>query len=70
MAKSKKRAELTPEETAKLNEAIQTLHNYCAEGYCEDCPFRKEKQPLYGTLCKFGSFYPELWEDVNIKEDV
>lgn len=70
MAKSKKRAKLTPEDTAKLNEAIQTLHNYCAKGYCEDCPFRKEEQPLYGTLCKFGFVYPELWAGLEIKEDV
>lgn len=59
------------EEVAKLNEAIETLRSFCKSHRClEGCAFRKENQSRYGTLCKFGSFYPELWDDLKIKEEV
>lgn len=33
---------VTEQEAAKLNEAIKTLHNFCASrSACKDCPFRK-----------------------------
>lgn len=60
---------VTEKEAAKLNEAIKTLHNFCASRFaCEGCPFRKEGIALYGTPCKFGSTYPELWDGLEIKE--
>ena len=69
MSRSTQRTKPTAAEAAKLNEALQTLHNYCAKGVCNGCPFKREKQPVYGTSCKFGSFYPELWDGLEIKED-
>ena len=61
---------VTEQETAKLNEAIKTLHNFCASrSACKDCPFRKEALEPYGVVCKFGSFYPELWDSLEIKEE-
>ena len=60
---------ITQKEAAKLNEAIKTLHNFCASHFaCKECPFRKEPLAPYGIVCKFGSFYPELWDDLEIKE--
>ena len=61
---------VTEQEAAKLNEAIKTLHNFCASrSSCKDCPFRKEAFVPYGVVCKFGSFYPELWDELEIKEE-
>lgn len=61
--------QVTEAEAAKLNEAIKTLHNFCtSQSACKDCPFKKEGISIYGTPCKFGSFYPELWDRVEIKE--
>lgn len=61
---------VTEQEAAKLNEAIKTLHNFCASrSSCKDCPFRKEAFEVYGVACKFGSFYPELWDGLEIKEE-
>lgn len=66
--RSTKRPKLTDSEVTKLNEAIQTLHDYCAKGLCLGCPFEKDKRSPYDTSCKFGSTYPELWEDLEIKD--
>ena len=61
---------VTGSEAAKLNEAVKTLHNFCASrNSCKDCPFKKEALAIYGTTCKFGSFYPELWDELEIKEE-
>lgn len=64
-----KRPKPTAAEAAKLNEALQTLHNYCAKGQCLGCPFKRDIQSPYDTSCKFGSFYPELWDGLEIKEE-
>ena len=61
---------VTEQEAAKLNESIKTLHNFCAaHSSCRDCSFRKEALEPYGIACKFGSFYPELWDSLEIKEE-
>ena len=61
---------VTEQEAAKLHEAIKTLHNFCASrSACKDCPFGKEALEPYGVVCKFGSFYPELWDSLEIKEE-
>lgn len=63
--------QVTESEAAKLNEAIKTLHNFCtSHSACKNCPFRKEALEPYGVACKFGSFYPELWDGLEIKEEV
>lgn len=62
--------QVTKSEAAKLNEAIKTLHNFCtSHSACKNCPFRKEALEPYGVACKFGSFYPELWDRVEIEEN-
>ena len=66
--RSTKRPKITDAEATKLNEALCTLHEYCAKGLCLGCPFEKDIQSPYDTSCKFGSFYPELWDDLEIKK--
>ena len=62
---------ITKQEADKLNEALRTLHNFCASRFaCEGCPFRKEGISIYVSPCKFGPFHPELWDDLEIKEEV
>lgn len=51
---------VTKKKAAKLNKAIKTLHNFCTSRSCKGCPFKNDDVIIYGTLCKFGSFYPEL----------
>lgn len=67
--RSTQRTKPTAEEAAKLNQALQTLHNYCAAGLCLGCPFERNPKSPYETSCKFGSLYPELWDELEIKED-
>ena len=69
MANIERRKKPTPEQAAELNEALKVLHNYCAAGECNGCPFRSEKQSVYSNQCRFGSFYPELWDGLEIKEE-
>lgn len=58
-------------EEVKLNEAVRTIRSFCkARSSCDDCPFRKEGTVGYGNNCKFGSFHPEFWDGLEIKEDV
>ena len=68
MAEIKKRKKPTPDQTAALNSAIKVLHDYCAAGECNGCPFRNEKRSVYSNPCRFGCFYPELWDCLEIKE--
>ena len=61
---------ITRSEASKLNASIETLRNFCnSNSSCKGCPFRKEDSVIYG-VCKFGSFYPELWDGLEIKDDV
>lgn len=60
---------VTKKEIAELNKAVRALRNFCLSRYaCAGCPFKKDGISLYGVPCKFGSFYPELWDDVEVKE--
>lgn len=62
---------ISKDEASKLNTAIETLRNFCdSHSFCRGCPFRKEVTVVYGSICKFGSFYPELWDGLEIKDDV
>lgn len=67
--RSTKRRKPTPEQVAAVNDALRVLHDYCASGVCNGCPFKREGFSPYGTPCKFGSFYPELWDGLEIKEE-
>ena len=59
---------VTKDEADKLNKAIEMLRSFCDNRtHCGDCPFKKESIIPYGTKCKFGSFYPELWSELEIK---
>lgn len=60
---------VTGSETDKLNNAVETLRSFCeSQTHCGGCPFKKDKLTVYENPCKFGSFYPELWYDLEIKE--
>lgn len=60
---------ITRSEASKLNKAVETLRSFCeSHTYCGECPFKKDGVVIYGTTCKFGSTYPELWDDFEIKE--
>lgn len=60
---------VTEKKAAKLNKAIKTLHNFCTSRSCNGCPFKNDDVIIYGTFCKFGSFYPGLWDGLEIKEE-
>lgn len=61
---------ITKAEVSKLNKAVRTLHSFCdSRSTCKGCPFKKESTSIYGKICKFGCFYPELWDGLEIKED-
>ncbi len=60
---------VTGSEASNLNKAVETLRSFCeSRPRCGDCPFKKEGVVIYGAKCKFGSFYPELWEGLEIKD--
>lgn len=60
---------VTRSEASNLNKAVETLRSFCeSHPRCGDCPFKKDDVGIYGTKCKFGSFYPELWDGLEIKE--
>jgi len=61
---------ITKEEATELNKAIITLRNFCkTRSHCNSCPFKKEDFVTYGEFCKFRSFYPGLWDGLEIKEE-
>lgn len=50
---------ITEQEAAKLNEAIKTLHNFCASrSACKDCPFRKKLLSLTELCASSGLSTP------------
>ena len=61
---------ITKREATELNKAVRTLRNFCkSRSHCNSCPFMKEDFVICGNFCKFGSFYPGLWDGLEIKEE-
>ena len=59
---------ITKNEAVKLNKAVETLLNFCeARSSCYGCPFSNEV--FCGDACKFGYFYPALWNELKIQQD-
>lgn len=67
---SMKPTPLGKREVVKLNKAVETLRSFCeSRSSCYGCPFRNEDFITYGDACKFGYFYPGLWNELEIKEE-